>query len=322
MSAVIDIASPEEAAYDRYLAALRERGEDNPGTLITALLELQSGMTLSDELAQIDRLKEWLDGFRPFPPDAVAELRRLYEVRFTYHSNAIEGNTLTQSETEMVLEKGITVGGKTLAEHLEAVGHRDAIGYIEQLARQETPMGEREIRDLHALIFRAIDQVTGTTDAGRYRALDVRAAGTEHVYPPHYRLPELMEGFVRWLASDEAAALHPVVRAADAHYRFASIHPFRDGNGRTARLLMNLLLLRDGYPIAVIPRERRTAYIDALVHAQQHDGDLEPLTALVADACRESLIEYLRVLSTAGGSRGKGLPFYQEMLAFLDGGEG
>lgn len=270
-------------------------------------------MTNSERLEQLDKLKGWLDSFRPFPPAVVAELKKLYDVRFTYHSNAIEGNTLTQSETEMVLEHGVTIGGKTLAEHLEVIGHKEAIDYIEELAAQNTAISEREIKDLHSLIMRGVDR----DEAGRYRTLDVRAAGTEHVYPPHYQLQDLMTGFVEWLNSVAANQLHPVEYATEAHYRFVSIHPFRDGNGRAGRLLMNLILLKHGYPIAVITNQRRKKYIDALVYAQEHHDDSSRLLELVADANRESLIEYLRILSTADESRGKGAPFYQEMLETL-----
>lgn len=272
---------------------------------------------ISEKLQQLDKLKAWLDSFRPFPPAVVAEMKKLYDVRFTYHSNAIEGNTLTQSETEMVLEHGLTIGGKTLAEHLEVVGHKEAIDYIEQLAVQDTAISEREIKDLHNLIMRGVDRV----EAGRYRTLDVRAAGTEHVYPPHYQLQDLMTSFVEWLNSETAKRLHPVEYATEAHYRFVSIHPFRDGNGRAGRLLMNLILLKHGYPIAVITNERRKQYIDALVYAQEHGDDASRLLELVVDASRESLIEYLRILSTAEESKEKAAPFYRELLETLKSAE-
>lgn len=271
-------------------------------------------MTISERLQQLNKLSLWLDSLRPFPRAVVAELKKLYDVRFTYHSNAIEGNTLTQSETEMVLEHGITIGGKTLAEHLEVIGHKEAIDYVEELARQKRTIGEREIKDLHSLIMRGIDR----NEAGRYRTLDVRAAGTEHVYPPHFRLRELMEKFVEWLNSSDAAKLHPVEFASEEHYRFVSIHPFRDGNGRVGRLLMNLTLLRHGYPIAVITNERRKEYIDALVYAQDHQDDTSALLELVADTSQVSLIEYLRILLTAEGSRVEDMPFYQEMSEMLE----
>ena len=302
---------PAEDAYDAYMGVLRERQRETPTELIEGLLPVLAERSLQEILTQLDTLKGWLDSFRPLPPSVVSELKHLYDVRFTYHSNALEGNTLTQSETELVLEKGITIGGKSLVEHLEVIGHKDAMDYMEELAQKKIVLNEWEIRNLHNLILRGIDR----QEAGRYRTLDVKAAGTEHTYPPHYRLPELMADFAGWLQKESAQALHPVEYAAEAHYRLVFIHPFRDGNGRTARLLMNLLLLQQGYPVAVITKERREEYIEALVYGQSHQDDTEPLTYLVAEACRVSFVEHLRILSTAGESRGHGMLFYAEMLA-------
>jgi Fic family protein len=270
-------------------------------------------MTLTQKRAQVDKLKCWLDSFRPLPSAVVAELKQLFDVRFTYNSNAIEGNTLTQSETQLVLEKGITVGGKTLREHLEVVGHRDAIDYVESLAQKDTTLGEWEIRQIHSLLLSAIDRA----EAGRYRQLDVKAAGTDYTYPPHYLLPELMAEFVTWLNSEVAQQLHPIDYAAAAHCRFVGIHPFRDGNGRTGRLLMNELLLRSGYPVVVITNQQRAAYIEALVQAQQQDN-LLAFQALLLEAAQQSLVEVLRVVITATESQTKGQDFYEEILRFLD----
>ena len=270
-------------------------------------------MTLTEKRAQVDKLKRWLDSFRPLPAAVVAELKQLFDVRFTYNSNAIEGNTLTQSETQLVLEKGITVGGKTLREHLEVVGHRDAIDYVESLAQKDTTIGEWEIRQIHSLLLSAIDRA----EAGRYRQLDVKAAGTGYTYPPHYLLPELMAEFVTWLNSKAAQQLHPIDYAAEAHCRFVGIHPFRDGNGRTGRLMMNVLLLRSGYPVVVIPNQHRAEYIEALVQAQQQDN-LLAFQALLLEAAQQSLVEVLRVVVTATESQTKGQDFYEEILRFLD----
>ncbi len=270
-------------------------------------------MTIEEKLARTDKLKSWLDDFRPLPVAIVRELKKLYDVRFTYHSNAIEGNTLTQSETEMVLEKGLTIGGKSLIEHLEVIGHKEAIDYVESLARQQTAITEREIKDIHSIIMQGIER----EEAGRYRRMDVRAAGTEHVYPAHLVLQDLMEEFVRWLNSSAAEQIHPIELASQVHYRFVAIHPFRDGNGRTGRLLMNLVLLRRGYPITVISNQRRKEYIDSLVYAQSTGDDIVLLRELVADAVTDSLIEILRVLATAEDSMANRKPFYAEMLTAL-----
>ena len=281
---------------------------------LSAAIEDYLTMNYRLKLERIDKLKAWLDEFRPFEPAIVAELKKLYDVRFTYNSNAIEGNTLTQSETELVLTKGITVGGKTLDEHLEAIGHKEAIDYIEHLAQKDTKINEWEIKQIHNLILRKINP----EEAGSYRTLDVMAAGTNYRYPPHYLLSQLMGDFVSWLNSEAALSLHPVEYASIAHYRFVSIHPFRDGNGRSARLLMNLLLIRSGYPIVVINNQVRNNYINALAYGQQNQDDLSQLYDLVFDAAIASLVEVLRLLVTASSSRGKGQAFYQEITDFLD----
>ena len=252
---------------------------------------------LHERLATLAQAKAWLDAFRPLPAEVTEELRHLYEVRLTYHSTAIEGNTLTQSETQIVLEKGITIGGKPLTDHLEVIGHKEALDFVRLLADRGEPIGEREIREIHALVMRGQGQeIVG------YRSLDVRAAGTEFVYPSHLRVPELMAEFIDWLAESET--MNSVERASEAHLRFVTIHPFRDGNGRVGRLLMNLQLLRDGYPIAVLTVERRTAYIDALVAAQSGAGPTL-LIELVADAVERSLRETLTLCisseRTSGG---------------------
>lgn len=239
-------------------------------------------MTTLEELSMAHR---WLQEIRPLPAEVVEELRHRYEVGLTHHSTAIEGNTLSQSETQIVIEKGITIGGKSMLEHLEVIGHKEALDFVIELAEAATPIGEREIREIHALVMKGQD----TGDRGRYRNLDVKAAGTEYVYPSHLRLPELMESFVSWLGT---ADLHPVDLATEAHLRFVTIHPFRDGNGRVGRLLMNLLLLRHGYPIAILRVQQRAEYIAALELAQSTD-DCVALDDLIQAAVKWSLRETL-----------------------------
>ncbi|MBE9142074.1 Fic family protein [Planktothrix mougeotii] len=299
--------------YDKFIQQIIVLNQQKEFSL-TALINSYLTMNYQVKLEQIDKLKTWLDSFRPFEPMIVAELKKLYDVRFTYHSNAIEGNTLTQSETELVLTKGITVGGKTLDEHLEVIGHQEAIDYIEGLAQKDTAINEWEIKQIHNLILRKINP----NEAGSYRNLDVMAAGTNYRYPPHYLLSQLIRDFVIWLNSETALKLHPVEYATIAHYRFVSIHPFRDGNGRTARLLMNLLLIRAGYPIVVIHNQIRNDYINALAYGQQNQDDLGQLFDLVYDAALTSLMETLRLLVTATSSREKGQGFYQEITDYID----
>jgi Fic family protein len=239
-------------------------------------------------LTQIDALKARLDRIRPLAPDLVENLREVYNIRLTYHSNAIEGNTLTQSETQIVVEKGITIGGKPLKDHLEAINHVEAIDFIRDLAMDERAIAEWDIRQIHGLVCK------GERSAGAYRTVNVMAAGSNYRYPDAIMVPELMQGFGDWLHSNPA--LHPVEIATEIHYRLVTIHPFQDGNGRTARLLMNLSLLRSGYPIAVIKTEDRSAYIDAIV-AWQSGGDNSALKETIARCVESSLLE---ILSLAG----------------------
>ncbi len=237
-------------------------------------------------LAELSTAHGWLQAMRPLPPDVTEELRHRYEVALTHHSTAIEGNTLTQSETQIVIEKGITIGGKSLAEHLEVIGHKEALDFVLELADDSTPIGEREIREIHSLVMKG--QANG--DSGRYRTLDVRAAGSGYVYPSHLKIQEMMEAFVAWLGG--STDLHPVDLATEAHLRFVTIHAFRDGNGRVGRLLLNLLLLRHGYPIAVLHMAQRAEYIGAL-ESIQSGGSRDALDALVRGAVAHSLRETL-----------------------------
>lgn len=201
-------------------------------------------------------------------------LREDLIVRWTYHSNAIEGNTLTLRETKVVLE-GITVGGKPLKDHLEAINHRNAILLLEDLVQQTEPLTEWTIKSLHQLILKGIDD----DNAGRYRTVNVRIAGASQLPPDQMRVPELMERFIQW-HREEAQALHPVERAARVHSDFVKIHPFVDGNGRTSRLLMNLELIKAGYPAAILPVERRLEYYEALDKAHSGAG-FESFQALI-----------------------------------------
>lgn len=239
-----------------------------------------------NQLDEITLAHGWLQQLRPLPRDVVEELRHRYEVALTHHSTAIEGNTLTQSETQIVIEKGITIGGKSVAEHLEVIGHKEALDFVVELATESSPIGEWEIRQIHSLVMKG----QGDADIGRYRTLDVKAAGMGFVYPSHLRLYELMSEFVSWLAKPPIE--HPVLFASEAHRRFVTIHPFRDGNGRVGRLLMNLLLIRNGYPIAVLPVGRRLEYINALEAAQSGHGR-SSLDSLVIQATAASLRDTL-----------------------------
>lgn len=231
--------------------------------------------------------KRKLDRLRPLSPDVVRNLDAWFRVELTYTSNALEGNTLSRRETAVVLEKGLTVGGKSLVEHLEATNHGRAIDSIRALLdRRKRAVTEGDVLRIHEIVLEGIDDA----NAGRYRSVAVRIAGSTVVLPNPRKVPDLMEDFARWLR--EKSSLHPVAFAAEAHERLVTIHPFIDGNGRTARLLMNLLLMREGYPPAIIRPRDRTAYLGAL-ETVQLGGSRTAYDTLIARAVARSLDLYL-----------------------------
>ncbi len=249
-------------------------------------------MNLGALLTQIDVKRAELDRQRPLSVAEAARLREYLDVEWTYNSNAIEGSTLTRQETPVVLKHGLTVGGKPLVEHLEAINHQAAIGWVETLAARPDPPGEAGILALHRLVLRSIDDAS----AGVYRQGQVYIAGSAYAPPPARAVPGRMAEYAAWLArtgADQSAGrgLHPVERAAHAHFWLVDIHPFVDGNGRVARLLMNLLLLQAGYPVAIIRQEDRAAYYAALEAG--HEGKLDSFLLLVAEAVDRTLDMFL-----------------------------
>jgi Fic family protein len=220
-----------------------------------------------DELrARIAAKKAELDRLRPQLGAGLGNLEHIHDLELTYTSNAIEGNTLTAAETTLVIEQGITIGGKLLKDHLEAIDHYDAIRYVRALARQATPLTEADLRRLHHLVVqRSQPESAGRyADQGRYVLTD----SGRHSFPSPAEVPALMGDFARWLA----AAPNTPETAFTAHRRLVEIHPFNDGNGRTARLLMNLVLIRGGYPPIAVRPEDRPAYMRALQEAQAGQG--------------------------------------------------
>ena len=218
---------------------------------------------MDDLLASIAAKKAELDRLRPLTPRALKSLEHAYDLELTYTSNAIEGNRLTQLETNLVIEQGVTVGGKKLKDHLEAVDLFEALQYVRNLAARDTRLGEHDIRSLHALVTRRSEpEISGRyATAARYVVTD---AGRRS-FPSPAEIPALMGDFAAWLAAAPAAPDN----AFTAHRRLVDIHPFNDGNGRTARLLMNLILIRGGYPPVAVRPEDRLAYLKALQSEDQ-----------------------------------------------------
>jgi Fic family protein len=245
---------------------------------------------MDELLTAIAAKKERLDALRPVSQAALLALQKPYDVDLTYTSNAIEGNTLTLRETAELIEHGITVGGKPLRDHLEAVDHYNAVLWMRELAATATRIDETTVRELHRRIVARSQPEIG----GIYSTTPRRIAGSPVVFPNAAKIPQLMKDFGEWLGK---AAPAPSI-SFDAHFRLAAIHPFGDGNGRTARLLMNLLLLRAGYPPVAVRPEDRKHYLDTLEHASMQ-ADLEPFQTFMHQRLDATLEEHLSVLQEA-----------------------
>lgn len=234
----------------------------------------------------IDALQKEINEHRPFDLPMRAQIKEYFRISLTYTSNALEGNSLTESETKIVLEEGITIGGKRLVDHMEAIGHSDAYDYLYKLIDQKQ-LGEAEICALHHLFYYRIDE----KNAGVYRRVKVFITGSSHAFPPPAKVPEMMAEFVA--AIDAARAnKHPVEFAAWLHKEFVYIHPFIDGNGRVARLLMNLALMQAGFTIAIIPPILRAQYIAALEKGHTNDRDF---IMFIANVVKETQRDFLRL---------------------------
>lgn len=248
-------------------------------------------MAEADADGEIADLKTRLDARRPLAGASLAALDRWLDVELTYTSNAIEGSTLSRSETAIVVEKGLTIGGKPLRDHLEALDHMDALAFVRALAASGEPVRETDIRALHGLVLRRSDP----DEAGRYSERERVVLGSRSRFPTPAELAPLMAELAAWLSG---ASAEPET-AFEAHYRLVTIHPFSDGNGRTARLLMNLVLLRAGYPPVTVGPEERARYLDAL-EARRVDGDASPYGRLMRERLVAGLREYLGRLGEAG----------------------
>ena len=248
-------------------------------------------MKTNSLLKRVDSLKTLLDQHRDWQNPEIIEALR---VEYTYDSNRIEGNTLTLRETDLVIHKGLTIGGKPLVEHLEAVNHYQAIQFIQELINNEELFNQYNLLNIHGLILQGIDR----ENAGRYRQVPVMISGSLHTPPQPWQIDKLMEDYFLFYQQDKES-LHPVIFAAELHERLATIHPFIDGNGRTARLVMNLILLQAGFPIANISGEtdKRLAYYAALekCNLQQDKNDFYCLIINYVIEALERLLKLMGV---------------------------
>ena len=237
-------------------------------------------------LASIEGKKRELDKNRPLNPSIARKLQEQLALEWTYNSNAIEGNTLSLHETEVVLKQGITIGGKSVHEHLEAINHKDGIEFLKRVIDQKEEMGEAVILECHRIILKGIDDL----EAGAYRRTNVRIVGAQLIPPQAIKVPTKIDQLLSWYYENKHT-IPPAILAAKFHYKFVCIHPFIDGNGRVARLLMNLILMTHGYPPAVILKVDRKRYYRVLNEANA--GNEEPFENFIGRSIERTLIIYL-----------------------------
>lgn len=260
----------------------------------------------TDAIAEIDRLKAELDDLRPLPPDATERLAQKLRIEWNYHSSAIEGNALTLGETRTLILHGLTARGKPMRDHLDIEGHDDAVKAIEEAVEEGDALNQAFIRNLHSILLKEPYEMPAESpdghrtmrpiSVGQYKTMpnNVRTqTGEMHYFAPPDQVQSMMSDLIDWCREKEAEGEHAIVIAATFHYRFVQIHPFDDGNGRMARLLTNLILMRHGYTIAMVQRDGRDRYIAEIEQAQATDS-LAGFIAYVADCCRYSLELHLR----------------------------
>jgi Fic family protein len=240
-----------------------------------------------------DNYKNMINMKGPLNSEQLMELDNYFKIAFTYSSNSIEGNTLTFTETKILIENGMTDAGKPINDYYEAAGHAQACDYVLSMARTEQlDITEDIIKRLHYLFYHKMDQ----EEAGQYRKVQNYISGTEYLPPKAEEIPHLMEHFMNQMQSSKRL-MHPIEYAAICHKRLIDIQPFKDGNGRTARLLMNLILLNAGYGITSIAPELRNEYNNTLVLSQRKNNpNIDPLIELIAGCVVETEKEYCRLL--------------------------
>ena len=245
----------------------------------------------NDIIKRIESKMDELNRLRPPPTSAVNKLRQQFEIDMTYNSNGIEGNSLTLKETYLVISEGITVKNKSLKDHLEAKDHYEALEFVMELVEHKKPQtfSEQLIKTLHQIVVRDIEKEW----AGKYRNSNVMITGARHKPPEAINVPSEMDNLIKWFRKN-ARDLHAIELAALIHHKFVNIHPFFDGNGRVSRLIMNVILLREGYPLSVVLKNDRKRYYDTLAKADE--GDYTSFVRMMAQSVERSLDIYLKVL--------------------------
>ena len=286
---ILEELKDEQFAMEAFVVAekevkyLRKQQVEEANRLNTSFIDLVSQL---DSLSAKWKAKKPLEGIQ------LEKLQEYFNVAYTYDSNRIEGNTLTLQETHLVVNEGLTIGGKSMQEHLEAVNHYEAIDYLQDLVKKKVKISERVIKELHHLILKGIDR----ENAGAYRSVPVIISGSAHKPPQPYLLARKMEELMEFYEAKKLV-FHPVILAAEMHLRLVTIHPFIDGNGRTSRLLMNLILLQNGFTIANLKGtdNARLAYYRALENAQT-DDEHNDFYKLILETCVTSLKAHLEMV--------------------------
>jgi len=237
----------------------------------------------SEFLQKITEKKERIDTLRPLPTDKVKNLLEEIKIKHTFHSNAIDGNTLTLKETKLVINQGITTGGKSLKHHLKIKNDYEAFNLMLEMAKSNTKITHETIKKLHVTVTKGLQE-----DAGKYRTTDIKIAGLETTPPPYNELPKIMDEYIKNI---EKLKLHPVKKVVFIHHELVRIRPFVGGNGRVARLLINLFLMKNGYPPIILKKEEKNQYFRVLQYAD--NGHLSPFSTLIAKEVHESLLFYL-----------------------------
>ncbi len=240
---------------------------------------------------RIDDKLALLNSFRPLPVSAVKKLKEQFEMEMTYNSNAIEGNSLTLKETYLVINEGLTIKGKPLKDHLEAKSHKEALDYLYELVDKDknNTISERFIRSLNQIVMRDVDREW----AGKYRNSAVIIGGADHRPPEALEIPKLMQSLIDWIGNNKRK-IHPVELAGILHHKLVFIHPFFDGNGRTSRLAMNIILMQAGFPLVIVLKNDRKKYYQTLFFADK--GDYVPFVNFIARAVERTLDIYLKIL--------------------------
>jgi len=249
-------------------------------------IDLRNTEKLDKLIERLYEKKSILDQHRPFPSFIIDKLKQNLSFEWTYNSNAIEGSTITLRETQLILQEGITVKGKSLREHFETFNHNKAIDYLYTLVDKEVPIREIDILNLHSLVLDNIEE----NFAGRIRNSMVRITGANFTPPNANKVPDLFEELIQF-TTENPLKLNDVLLATIFHHRFVWIHPFFDGNGRTVRLAMNLILMRAGFPPAIILKNDRKKYYDALNKA--NNGNYYALLLLMIQAIERTLNIYI-----------------------------